>query len=89
NGEAIIIKGAVKPIPTLSKPLHSVHLKTKSSAPAHKERADICVVPSAGVIAEAMTAWVLADAFLEKFGSDCLDDIKASIQAYLERLRKM
>ncbi|MGB9876542.1 MAG: chorismate synthase [bacterium] len=89
NGEAIIIKGAVKPIPTLSKPLHSVHLKTKSSAPAHKERADICVVPSAGVIAEAMTAWVLADAFLEKFGSDCLDDIKASFQAYLERLRKM
>lgn len=89
NGEAIIIKGAVKPIPTLGKPLHSVDLKTKQAVPAHKERADICVVPSAGVIAEAMTAWVLAEAFLEKFGSDSLEDIKKSYIIYRERLKRM
>ncbi len=89
NGEAIIIRGAVKPVPTLSKPLRSVHLRTKQSLPAHKERADVCVVPSAGVIAEAMTAWVIASAFLEKFGVDSLEDIKESYTTYLERLKRM
>lgn len=89
NGEAIIIRGAVKPIPTLQKPLHSVDLKTKESVPAHKERADVCVVPSAGVIAEAMTAWVLTEAFLEKFGGDSLEDIKRSYTIYMERLKQM
>jgi chorismate synthase len=89
NGEPIVLRGAVKPVPTLAKPLHSVHLKSKSSAPAHKERADVCVVPSAGVIAEAMTAWILADAFLEKFGGDCLKDIKRSYENYLERLKRV
>lgn len=89
NGEPIIIRGAVKPIPTLSKPLHSIHIETKESVPAHKERADVCVVPSAGVIAEAMTAWVLADAFLEKFGSDCLEDIRIAYESYIQRLKRM
>ena len=89
NGEPIIIRGAMKPIPTLVKPLHSVHLKSKSSAPAHRERADVCVVPSAGVIGEAMTAWIIADAFLEKFGGDCLEDIKKSYENYLERLKRV
>lgn len=89
NGEPIVLRGAVKPVPTLAKPLHSVHLKSKSSAPAHKERADVCVVPSAGVIAEAMTAWILADSFLEKFGGDCLKDIKRSYKNYLERLKRV
>jgi chorismate synthase len=89
NGEPIIIRGAMKPIPTLAKPLHSVHLKSKSSAPAHRERADVCVVPSAGVIGEAMTAWIIADAFLEKFGGDSLEDIKKSYENYLERLKRV
>lgn len=89
NGEPIIIRGAVKPIPTLARPLHSVDLKTKQSVPAHKERADICVVPAVGVIAEAMTAWVLAEAFLEKFSGDSLEDIKNSYTNYLGRLKRM
>lgn len=89
NGEAIILRGAVKPIPTLARPLHSVQLDNKQSVPAHKERADICVVPSAGVIGEAMTAWVLAEAFLEKFAGDSLEDIKSSYANYQERLKRV
>lgn len=89
NGEPIIVRGAVKPIPTLGKPLHSVDMRDKKSMPAHKERADVCVVPSAGVIAEGMVAWILADAFLEKFGGDSLRDIKESFHSYLNRVRRV
>jgi len=74
NGEDIIAKVAVKPIATLAKPLSSVDLRTGEVAKAHYERSDVCVVPAAGVIGEAMLAVVLADACLEKFGGDNLKE---------------
>jgi chorismate synthase len=75
-----------KPIPTLMKPLESVDIKTKESFKAHKERSDITAVPAAGVIAEAVCAPVIANALLEKFGSDNMDDIRLSFQNYLKRI---
>ena len=63
----------VKPIPTLLMPLRSIDLRTKEPQTASVERSDTCVVPAAGVVGEAMVAWVLADALLEKFGGDSLD----------------
>lgn len=89
NGEDIFVRLAVKPIPTLAKPLRSVHIRTKHPSLAQKERADICVVPAVGVIGEAMLAHVICDAFLEKFGSECLADIKQNFKHYQERLRNV
>ena len=77
NGEPIIIKAVVKPVATIKKALNSVDLVTKEPVKAHFERADICYAPSAGVIAEAMVAFALANAFLEKFGGDSIEEIKA------------
>jgi len=87
NGQDIIIRGCMKPISTLLNPLDSVNILTKKSAKASVERSDICVVEAAGVIAESACAYVLADAFLEKFGSDNLSDIKKSFQEYLRRIK--
>ncbi len=87
NGEEIILRGCMKPISTLINPLDSVNIQTKKSAKAAVERSDICVVESAGVVAESVTAFVLAEAFLEKFGADCLIDIKVSYKNYLKRIR--
>ena len=87
NGEDIILSACMKPISTLLSPLDSVNIKTKARAKASIERSDICVVEAAGVIAEAAVAFELASAFLEKFGSDALADIKTSYQNYLKRLR--
>jgi chorismate synthase len=86
TGEDIVIHIMKKPIPTLMKPLESVDIKTKESFKAHKERSDITAVPAAGVIAEAVTAPVIANALLEKFGSDTLDDIKLAYENYLKRI---
>lgn len=86
NGQEIILRACMKPISTLMNPLDSVNIRTKKSAKAAVERSDICVVEAAGVVAEAATAFVLADAFLEKFGSDCLKDIKESYKNYLKRI---
>jgi len=86
NGEDIVTRIYSKPIPTLSSPLKSVDIKTKEKTLAQKERADICVVPAAGVIAESMIAYVLSNAFLEKFGEDCMKDIKASYDSYIKRI---
>ena len=85
NGQDIIIRGCMKPICTLMNPLDSVNVTTKKPAKAAVERSDVCVVEAAGVIAESATAYVLADAFLEKFGADCLRDIKESYKVYLRR----
>lgn len=87
NGGEIILRASMKPIATLMKPLDSVNINTKKNAKAAVERSDICVVESAGVVAESATAFVLAEAFLEKFGADCLVDIKASYKNYLKRIR--
>ena len=86
NGQAIVLRACMKPISTLMRPLDSVHIHTKKSAKAAVERSDICVVESAGVVAESACALVLADAFLEKFGSDSLSDIKSSYTHYKKRI---
>jgi chorismate synthase len=88
NGQPIVVRAAVKPIPTLAKPLPSVDLKTGQEAPAHSERSDICVVPAAGVIGEAMLALVLSQAFLEKFGGDHLEETRRNYKAFWESLRR-
>lgn len=86
NGEDIIIRLTVKPVPTLAKPLGTVDVVTRAACYAQRERADVCVVPAVGVIGESMLAWVLADALLEKFGSDNLDDIVDAYGCYRERI---
>ena len=75
NGEDVRVTGFMKPIATLMKPLRSVDLTTLHEAPAAIERSDVCAVPAAAVVGEAMVAFVLADAFLEKFGGDSIDEI--------------
>ncbi len=86
NGEDLLVDVAFKPISTLMRPLPSADLRTGEAAPAHVERSDVCVIPAAGVVAEAMLAFVLADALLEKFGCDNVDDLCASIERYRPRL---
>jgi len=86
NGEAITVTALVKPIPTLSKPLPSADLKTGKRVDAHIERSDVCVVPAAGVIGEAMLAIVLADAMLEKFGGDHLKETIRNFKSYLKSI---
>ncbi|MFQ6613548.1 MAG: chorismate synthase [Fidelibacterota bacterium] len=71
----------MKPIPTLVKPLVSADLVTGKKRPAHKERTDVCAVPAASIIGEAMAALVIADAVLEKFGGDSLDQLQTHIRA--------
>jgi chorismate synthase len=87
NGQDIIIRACMKPISTLLEPLDSVNILTKKTALASVQRSDICVVEAAGVITESACAYILADAFLEKFGSDNLSDIKKSYQNYQKRIR--
>jgi len=86
NGEPLIVRGALKPISTLTKPLRSVDTETKEPAQALRERTDSTVVPAAGVVAEAMTALVLARGYREKFGGDHIDDARAAFRAYRERI---
>ncbi|NOZ04095.1 MAG: chorismate synthase [FCB group bacterium] len=76
NAQPIVVRIAMKPIPTLIKPLHSVDIETKTPKMAHKERTDSCAVPAASVIAESMLCLVLADAVLEKFGGDTVEQLK-------------
>ncbi len=82
NGEPVVVRGALKPISTLSKPLPSVDLITAEEIKAHYERSDVCTVPAAGVVGEAMVAMVLARAMLEKFGGDSLDETRRNFEAY-------
>lgn len=86
NGESLILKAAMKPIPTLYKGLPTVDLKTREPVRAAVERSDLTAVPAAAVVAEAMVAWVLADSFLEKFGGDSLPAIKRAWKEYTEEL---
>ncbi|MCM8792486.1 MAG: chorismate synthase [Candidatus Omnitrophica bacterium] len=87
NGECLIIRACMKPISTLLKPLDSVNILTKRPAKAQIERSDICVVESAGVIAENNVAFVLAEAFLEKFGGDNLSQIRENYYSYLRKIK--
>jgi chorismate synthase len=88
NGEPILLRAAMKPIPTLYKPLRSVDINTKRSFQASVERSDICAVPAASVIGEAVVALEIANVFLEKFGGDSLDEIKRNYRGYLDYLRR-
>jgi chorismate synthase len=88
NGEDIIVRGYLKPISTLRQPLASVDLESKEAVKAAYERSDVCVVPAAGVVGEAMVALVLARALLEKFGGDALEETRRNYQAYLEQVRQ-
>ncbi|HEY1220364.1 MAG: chorismate synthase [Bryobacteraceae bacterium] len=87
NGQDVLVRGLLKPISTLRRPLESVNLATREPALAAYERSDVAVVPAAGVIGEAMVALVLAQAFLEKFGGDSLDETRRNFQGYLEQVR--
>jgi chorismate synthase len=87
NGEDVRMTGFMKPIATLMKPLRSVDMRTLNDAPAAIERSDVCAVPAAAVVGEAMVAFVLADAFLEKFGGDSIDEIARHYDATAELVR--
>jgi chorismate synthase len=88
NGEPIDLRVAIKPISTMKKPMASVDLKTKEKVEAHYERSDVCVVPAAGVIGEAVVALTLAEAFLEKFGGDSMSEIERNHRGYLDSLAR-
>jgi len=87
NGEPIVVRIAMKPIPTLMSPLRSVDIETKEEVKAMRERSDVTAVPAASVVAEAMLAIVLADAFLEKFGGDFLEEVKERFNLYMEHVK--
>ncbi len=88
NGQDILVRGFLKPISTLRRPLESVDLETREPAKAAYERSDVCVVPAAGVVGEAMTAIVLAQALLEKFGGDSLAETRRNYCAYLDQVKQ-
>ena len=87
NGQDILVRGFLKPISTLRRPLESVDLATREPALAAYERSDVCVVPAAGVIGESMVAIVLAQAFLEKFGGDSLGETRRNFEGYKEQVK--
>ncbi len=86
NGEDVVLRGYLKPISTLRRPLGTADLETKQAVEAAYERSDVCVVPAAGVVAEAMVALILADAFLEKFGGDSIGETRRNFLGYHHQL---
>src|SRR5690606_20109256 len=87
NGEPIILRAAMKPIATLMKPLQSVDLQSKETFDAVRERSDVCAVPAAGVVAEAIVCFILAQAFLEKFGGDSMLELKRNYDSYVQYMK--
>lgn len=88
NGMPIIVRATMKPIPTLKKPLRSVDIYTKEPVEAAYERSDVCAVPAASVIGEAVLAWCIAQAFLEKFSGDSMKEVKASYDFYQKKMKE-
>ncbi|RED58690.1 MULTISPECIES: chorismate synthase [Cohnella] len=86
TGEPIVVRGVMKPIPTLYKPLASVDIDTKEAFTAQVERSDACAVPAASVVMEHVVAWEVAKAFLEKFGGDSIEEMKANLDSYLSQV---
>jgi len=84
NGQPLVVRAAMKPISTTIAPQRSVDLATGAEGPTQYQRSDVCAVPAAAVVGEAMVAFVVADAFLEKFGGDSVRDIHANLKSYLE-----
>jgi chorismate synthase len=87
NGEEVVVRGAMKPIPTLYTPLQSVDIVTKEPYKATVERSDVCAVPAASVVAEAVVAIEIANAFMDKFGGDSVAETERNLASYLEYLR--
>lgn len=87
NGEDIVLRAVMKPIPTLKKPLKTVDMKTKEVAFAQFERSDVCAVPSASIVAESMLSYVLANEIILKFGGDSIEEIKINYTSYINSLR--
>jgi chorismate synthase len=88
NGMPVIVRAAMKPIPTLKTPLSSIDITTKKTFRAAYERSDVCAVPAASVIGEAVTAIAIADSFLSKFGGDSMEEIKRNYEGYLKQIRE-
>lgn len=88
NGEEVVVKAAMKPIPTLMKPLHSIDIESHEAVLACKERSDTCAVSAASVVGEAMAAFVMAEAICDKFGSDAMTDVKDAMERYQQRIGK-
>ena len=88
NGEELVIRLAMKPIPTLAKALHSADIISKKETTAAKERSDVCAVPAASIVGEAVTASVLAQSTSEKFGGDSMKEIKRNYEGYLKQIRE-
>jgi len=86
TGAPLVVRGSMKPLPTLTKPLRSVDIESRQPTEALRERTDSCTVPAAGVVGEAMVAFVLADAYRRKFGGDHIDDVRAAVDAYKQRI---
>jgi chorismate synthase len=86
TGEALRVRAAMKPISTIPKALRTVDVATREAAPAINQRSDVCAVPAAGIVAEAMVLMVLAEAILEKFGGDSVDEVARNIRGYLDHL---
>ena len=87
NGQPVVVRAAMKPLSTLRTPLRSVDMATKEAVEAVVERSDVCAVPAAGIVGEAMMAIILAQAFLEKFGGDSLEEIRRNYDTYQESLK--
>ena len=87
NGEDVVVRGYLKPISTLRRPLGSVSFETREATKASYERSDVCVVPAAGVAGEAMVALTIARLVLEKFGGDSLNELKRNFEGYREQIR--
>lgn len=86
NGNYIVVRAAMKPIPTLGKPLMSVDMNTKEPFEAQKERSDVCAVPSASVVGENILAWIIANELVIKFGGDSIEEMKVNYKRYMERI---
>jgi chorismate synthase len=87
NGEPVVVSAAMKPLSTLMRPMISTDMRTGAVAKAHAERSDVCAVPAAAVVGEAAAAIVLADAMMEKFGADTLEEMRRNFESYLEQVR--
>jgi chorismate synthase len=88
NGEPIVLRAAMKPIATLMKPLQSVDIQSKETFDAVRERSDVCAVPAAGVVGEAIVAFIIAQAFLEKFGGDSMLEVRRNFDAYVDYMKE-
>jgi chorismate synthase len=87
TGEVLRVRAAMKPIATVPRALRTIDVTTGEEAVAHHQRSDVCAVPAAGIVAEAMVALVLAEAVLEKFGGDSVGETRRNVEGYLSSLR--